>query len=291
MDQLKPPNALRFEGNIGEVWKKFKQRIELYFTATGLSEKSDKVKIAAFLHVAGEEAVTVFNGFKWDEAGDEDGDKQKYDKVVMKFERYCEPQSQNLIYFQHKFFTRDQKDGESYDKYLNELNILAEDCKFDNQRDILITSRLTCGIKDNNLRLKLLRTPEITLAKATELCRAFESTTKQLEDLKLSASADKEVNAVSHETTLTCGKCNRKHPPKQCPAHGKQCLKCRAYNHFAEVCHSRHPTHTPRSGQGQSAVRGCSRGRGRSRGRGQVRSSTSKRFHLLVWLRMMTKFL
>ena len=33
----------------------------------------------------------------------------------------------------------------------------------------------------------------------------------------------------------TCGNCGLRHPRKQCPAYGKQCLKCNKPNHFAEV--------------------------------------------------------
>ncbi len=36
-------------------------KVDLYLVATGIAEKSDKVKCATFLHVAGDDAIKVFN--------------------------------------------------------------------------------------------------------------------------------------------------------------------------------------------------------------------------------------
>ena len=33
-----------------------------------------------------------------------------------------------------------------------------------------------------------------------------------------------------------CSRCGTVHPPWQCPAFGKQCLKCQKYHHFSKVC-------------------------------------------------------
>jgi len=42
----------------------------------------------------------------------------------------------------------------------------------------------------------------------------------------------------------TCGNCGLTHPRKQCPAYGKQCLKCNKFNHFAKLCRSVLPRKT-----------------------------------------------
>ena len=36
-----------------------------------------------------------------------------------------------------------------------------------------------------------------------------------------------------------CKRCGRKHGPKQCPAYGKECSKCKKKGHFAEQCRSK----------------------------------------------------
>ena len=262
-----------------ENWKRFKQSIQIYFTATGIITKGDDVKIAAFLHVAGEDAINVFNGFKWDEAGDQEGDKEKYDKVVAKFGKYCEPEAKNLIYFHYLFFTRAQEPHESFDKFLTEITKLSKDCQFDTLTDTLITSKIVCGIRGDRLKRKLLGTSDLNLARAIDMCRAYETTSKQMEALNQDKTESKTVNVLkSGGATQVCGKCGRHHALNKCPAYGQQCHSCYGYNHFAVVCKKSQEGTTNSS----STVRGSShRGRshrGRMRGRGHGRG---QRVHIL----------
>ena len=41
---------------------------------------------------------------------------------------------------------------------------------------------------------------------------------------------------VSKPRDQKCKRCLRNHPPKKCPAFGKECLKCGGKNHFAKAC-------------------------------------------------------
>ena len=55
----------------GRELKKVEATLELYLTASGIGEKDDKIKSATLLHVAGEEALEIYNKFTWDEEGDD----------------------------------------------------------------------------------------------------------------------------------------------------------------------------------------------------------------------------
>ena len=88
MDKLTPPEQLNLEsGNLAENWRQWRQRFDIFSLATGLSEKSDKVQSATLLHVAGPTGLEIYNTFTWDEEGDE----QKVNKILQKFENYCKP--------------------------------------------------------------------------------------------------------------------------------------------------------------------------------------------------------
>ena len=87
MDKLSPPEALNLDGNIAENWRRWKQRFEIFSLASGLSEKDAGIQAAAFLHVAGPEALEVYNTFSWPTADD----KNKVDKIMEKFDQYCNP--------------------------------------------------------------------------------------------------------------------------------------------------------------------------------------------------------
>ena len=65
MDQLSPPEVLNLDGNVAENWRRWKQRFEIFSLASGLSEKDAGVQAATFLHVAGPEALEVYNTFSW----------------------------------------------------------------------------------------------------------------------------------------------------------------------------------------------------------------------------------
>uniref|UniRef100_H3AAN9 Uncharacterized protein n=1 Tax=Latimeria chalumnae TaxID=7897 RepID=H3AAN9_LATCH len=54
MVPLKPPGPLIFEGNVSENWKCWLQRFNIFVCASGLSQKPDKFKASALLHIAGD---------------------------------------------------------------------------------------------------------------------------------------------------------------------------------------------------------------------------------------------
>ena len=87
MDKLNPPETLNFDGNIAENWRRWKQRFGIFSLASGLSEKDPKIQAATFLHVAGTDALEIFNTFTWES----DDDKSKVDKITEKFDEYCNP--------------------------------------------------------------------------------------------------------------------------------------------------------------------------------------------------------
>ena len=98
------------------IWRRWKQRFEVYMVASGKDTKSDEVKSAAFLHLAGPEALEVFNTFSFDNPGD----AKKLDKLVEQFEAYCNPRK-NVTWERHVFNTRRQQSGETIDQYVTDL--------------------------------------------------------------------------------------------------------------------------------------------------------------------------
>ena len=58
------------------------QKFNLYIIASGITEKSEKVKCATFLHVAGEDAINLFNF---------DSDVDDLDVLKERFRMCCEP--------------------------------------------------------------------------------------------------------------------------------------------------------------------------------------------------------
>lgn len=84
MEGLPPPERLVFTENAADNWKRSRQRVDLFFTATAAAtERRTAQKSAIFLRVVGQEAIDIFNTFSLTPAERED-----YDPIVQKFEEY-----------------------------------------------------------------------------------------------------------------------------------------------------------------------------------------------------------
>ena len=82
---------------------------------------------------------------------EDEGDKNKVDKILEKFEAYCIPQK-NIMWQRHLFNTRNQCSDKSFDEYLTDLKIKAQSCKFSDLKDSLIRDRIVCIITCDKTR-------------------------------------------------------------------------------------------------------------------------------------------
>ena len=235
MDGMKPPEALSLHGNVSDNWRRWKQRFELYLTASGLDKKDSKVQRCTLLHVIGEEALEVFNTFQF---GEEERDDLT--SLLKKFSEHFEPQT-NITYERHVFNTRVQMAGETIDQFVTDLRMKAKTCAFESLRDSLIKDRIVVGILEDGTRARLLRERDLTLEKAVDICRAAETSKMQVN--KLTAGAEKHIQQVStkyqprqKQGLRKCSRCGYVHGNRPCPANGKTCNKCHRLNHFASVC-------------------------------------------------------
>ena len=247
--QLPPPPPLDIHGpQVSKKWTRFKRAWTNYTLAMELSKKPQPVQVATLLTIIGEDAREVFSTFTgWETEGDEN----KLDPVIAKFEEYCRLQK-NIPFERHCFNRRQQEAGETYEQYCTALRKLSQICEFHTiTQEELLRDRLVFGIRDDKVRERLLRESNPTLAKTDEICRAAESMVAQM---KVVGSGDTSNTAVSAITwtnnpkketnvkpTRDCWNFGRRHQFHQrasCPAFGKICNKCGKPNHFAALCRS-----------------------------------------------------
>ena len=88
MNLCKPPEPLRLTDNNVSNWRKFKEQLEWFLAGTESTDKADSVKIGIMLSHAGKDAREVYKTLSWAE----DEDRNKFDKVLEAFERFCSPQ-------------------------------------------------------------------------------------------------------------------------------------------------------------------------------------------------------
>ncbi len=142
--------------------------------------------------------------------------------------------------------------------FLTDLRLKAKTCNFDQLNDSMIRDQIVFGIYDTKLRQRLLRETEHTLQEAIKICQASElaqlhvKTFGEMMPKSVSSSADAAIGAISFkekrctsravkqkDCIYNCKRCGTEHQPKQCPAFGKQCVKCHGKNHFAKQCFSK----------------------------------------------------
>jgi hypothetical protein len=234
------------------------------FDATNVPKKK---QAAILLNIAGEEAIEVFNTFTFAE----DEDKEDPEAILAKFQNYCEPKK-NITYERHIFNTRVQQQTQSFDAYLTELRVQAKKCAYCTLQDELIRDRLVVGIRDDKVRSRLLREPELTLQKCIDIAHAAEISQKQIQEIKAETNTVHDVRPTNRtptdkdrlryesrgksqerrksKSTVTrmpdCKNCGTQHACRKevCPAYGKICSSCGKGNHFARVCQSSRRVHT-----------------------------------------------
>ena len=243
MSVFKPPSTLSLEGNVADNWRKWKQRFQLYMEASGSMKKPEKQRVAIFLHLIGDDALEIYNTFSLSPA------EEKLDVLFRKFEEYCNPR-RNITFERHKFFTCVQQPTENIDQYVTELRTRASTCEFSELCESLIRDRIVCGISCNTLREKLLQETDLDLQKAIDMCRASEFSKRQTKSI---TEEPKNVDYVNRKVaprklppkshgkkktcpTTACKRCGTVHGPRECPAFGKICQKCKNRNHFASQC-------------------------------------------------------
>ncbi|XP_045764874.1 uncharacterized protein LOC123867071 [Maniola jurtina] len=257
------PTELSWQGPMAENWRLFRQKFEIYLIASDNEGKSPRVKTALLLNAIGERCIKIYNTFVFEKA--EHGND--INKVTQKFEDHFNPEK-NETYERYRFFTRMQKDGESYEDFVVVLRDLSSTCNFGVLTESLIKDRLVCGITDTTVKDRLLRTKDLTLDKAINICRISQETRMQLEKITLahtpdnahsSNSSDYNINKFNEkQNKLTksgftgqlekkykenfnydkklCKRCGYNHPMRKCPAYGKRCVRCNGYNHFSSQC-------------------------------------------------------
>lgn len=132
----------------------------------------------------------------------------------------------------------------------------------------MLRDRIVIGVRDQRLQQKLLEVKDLTVMRAVDICRAGELSREHIKMLSNTevqqvhgaktttqpASAEEgkvkypfnrdrsyiKSNRQYNSTYYLCKKCNSEHGPRQCPAYGKTCTKCKKMNHFARGCTASH---------------------------------------------------
>jgi len=162
-----------------------------------------------------------------------EGNQKKLSVLVEKFKEYCTTR-RNVTSERHVFNTRRQQPGETIDQYVTDLKKQAKSGEFGDLNDSLIKDRVVCGILSDKTRARLLKQPDLTLAKAIDMCWADETTLTHMKSMGATNTSkpetqpvsdeDLDVKALKNKCIHPCGHCGNQHGRQQtCPASGATC--------------------------------------------------------------------
>ena len=188
---------------------------------------------------------------------------------------YIKPK--NETFARHVLACRRQNPGESLDKYLQALKLLAKDCNFkavtaDEYRDDYIRDAFINGLTSPQIRQRLLENRSLDLQTAYEKAHTLEMAQKHSESFNQPGSSALNAAVTPHQTHLQqvpldaaspvseagsseanllaaaaaggsgsskCFFCGfERHPRLKCPARNSTCGNCGKKGHYAKVCRS-----------------------------------------------------
>ncbi|CAN7986374.1 unnamed protein product [Ixodes hexagonus] len=183
---IEPPEKMCLTGDLRANWKSFKQRFELYVTATGQKNKSDEQKVALLLTLAGSRVIRdepgllqfpidVYNTLDFGEPTATVPEPGKVLSVVVEnFDNYFAPR-RNEVHARYLLRRRKQEPGEAFDAFLTDLMAKAKDCNYEGQRDKMIRDQVIFGINNEEVRMKLLKLEDPSLETVAKVCLVHET--------------------------------------------------------------------------------------------------------------------
>ena len=270
------PQPMVCKGDLATNWEFFRQQYEDYEVATELSKQATLVRLASLRSLMGKDCLQIFRNLSLFPA-----QQESVTSYLDALESYFKPQ-RNVVYERYVFNTCVQTQDESVDAYVNRLRKLASSCDFGVLTDEVIRDRLVIGVRDKDLKGRLLRQKGLSLTKAIEMSRqSSEITKQQLKSLETEErksiveeinhfkqrgkarkpkparpatskskgntrdSKDESERSAPRKNCKYCG--NQLHRKRrECPAFGQVCHKCNKSNHFASVCNAKRPNQVNR---------------------------------------------
>ena len=148
------------KGDKASNWEFFRQQYEDYKIATELCQRQMSVCLASLCSIMGKECLQILRNLNLT------AEQQATVKGCLDgLEVHFKPQ-QNVVYERYVFSSCVQSVEESVDVYVNRLKKLASSYEFGALTDELIRDRLVIGVKDRDLKGRLLRQKGLTLQKS-----------------------------------------------------------------------------------------------------------------------------
>ena len=241
--RLEPPEP--FNLRTPDDWPRWKQWYEQFRVASGLESEVAVKQVNTLLYCMGEEADSVLASTNVTEE-----ERKVYATVVGKFDSFFKVR-RNIIFERARFNKRNQREGETSERYIMDLYRLAENCGYGALKEEMIRDRLVVGIRDAVLSQQLQLDSELTLEKTKKKIRQREAVGEQQRELKGPAEGAVKLEAMYVRRQFKGRRPNihgrdgkAKATPRAAPGAvaTKTCSRCGGSSHAHDKCHAKEAT-------------------------------------------------
>lgn len=233
-------------------WKGWSKLLQFNFTAMRIKE--NEMKRAHFFSICGEPLYNLASNILHPREVDE----VAYPEIIQALNDHFKPQVNEVAAY-YRFHHCNQKVDQSVNEFVAELRKLATDCNFRVVQDDMIRNQLVCGIRDVQVRSRLLQIADLTLQKAVEIALRAESASGNIREMTEDKGAvhsmsqskghrdgsrqscpasSSNQSESSASQNFTCFRCAGNHKVSQCqfdPA-SLICTACNKQGHVAKIC-------------------------------------------------------
>lgn len=233
-----------------EDWRAYVERLDQYFVANVIID-GDRQR-AVLLTVCGSGTYQLIR----DLVSPAKPAEKTYAELVELVTKHYSPRP-SVIMQRYKFNSRKRGIAESISDYVAALRQLSEFCEYGGTLDEMLRDRLVCGVNHEKLQQRLLSESDLTLAKCLQLARTWESTEKDIQQLKgppesvmfhqkrvptveqVPAFPKKFDGPSSRPQKSVCYRCGgSNHWASTCRFIDVECRACRKRGHIARMCRS-----------------------------------------------------
>ena len=154
----KQVHPMDFTGNISENWARWKELIELVLAGPSANKWTETQKAAQFLICIGQQGRDMARA--WVSSGElSEDDKKSPSEFFAFFETHSAPRK-NVTIQRMLFYERKQSTGETIDELITQLHLIATDCEFHNQ-DELMRDMIVLNSVNKKVQERLLETYDL----------------------------------------------------------------------------------------------------------------------------------
>lgn len=153
-------------------WPRWVKLLNFNFTSMHITDPI--MKRAHFFTVCGENLYNLACNI----SHPQEVDTVDFDVIITGLTNHFSPQVNKFAAY-HKFYHCLQKQDQTVADFVAELRELAADCQFDNKLNDMLCGQVICGIRDENVRTRLLQRPDLTLKEAIDTASGTERALSQ----------------------------------------------------------------------------------------------------------------